>query len=257
MSLLIVLKKDQAKGQFNGGAILEDKPIGFPQDGGDVKPYSNILYWAHAWTSEGSTIGEHPHRGFEIMSFILKGTIEHYDSKNKDLPTGQAGWRKLNTGDVQIIRAGDGITHAEKMNAGSSMFQIWFDPDLNKTLSKPASYDDYASDMFPVSSENGITTKIYKGENAPIKMDTEGIVIKEMSFPAKEHTLNLYQETVYSVFLLDGTIEIDVPGKMEEGDFVIIREQDEFKFNSTTDSKLFIIESPLRPSYQTYAEMKI
>lgn len=257
MSLSIVPKKDQAKGQFNGGAILEDKPIGFPQDGGDVKPYSNILYWAHAWTSEGSTIGEHPHRGFEIMSFVLKGTIEHYDNKNKDLPTGQAGWRKLNTGDAQIIRSGDGITHSERMNAGSSMFQIWFDPDLNKTLSKPASYDDYASNMFPVSSENGITTKVYKGENAPIKMDTEGIVIKEMSFPAKEHTLKLNQETVYSIFLLDGTIEIDVPDKIEEGDFVIIREQDEFKFNSLTDSKLFIIESPLRPSYQTYAEMKI
>ena len=50
MSISIYTKKNQADGNFNYGEILEKKPIGFPQDGGKLKPYSNLFYWAHAWT---------------------------------------------------------------------------------------------------------------------------------------------------------------------------------------------------------------
>ena len=75
-----------------------------------MKPYSNLFYWAHAWSDKGSLIGEHPHKAFEILSFVLEGDIEHYDSKLR-------GWKPLQKGDVQIIRAGSGISHAEKINA--------------------------------------------------------------------------------------------------------------------------------------------
>ena len=37
-------------------------------------------------------------------------------------------------GDVQIIRAGNGISHAEEIDDNSEIFQIWFDPNLSKTL---------------------------------------------------------------------------------------------------------------------------
>ena len=50
MSISIYTKENQADGNFNYGEILEKKPIGFPQDGGKLKPYSNLFYWAHAWT---------------------------------------------------------------------------------------------------------------------------------------------------------------------------------------------------------------
>ena len=60
MSISIYKKENQADGNFNYGEILEKKPIGFPQDGGKLKPYSNLFYWAHAWTpGTKSTIGLH------------------------------------------------------------------------------------------------------------------------------------------------------------------------------------------------------
>ena len=52
----ILRKSDQADGNFNNGEILEKKPIGFPQDSGMSKPYSNIFYWAHAWTTKGKAL---------------------------------------------------------------------------------------------------------------------------------------------------------------------------------------------------------
>jgi redox-sensitive bicupin YhaK (pirin superfamily) len=118
MSIHIYPSQKQIKGNFNGGEIMENKPIQMSHDHTKLQPYSNIFYWAHAWAEVTSTIGLHPHQAFEIVSFVLTGTVEHYDTKNKT-------WLPLQAGDVQIIRAGNGISHAEKMLEGTHMFQIW------------------------------------------------------------------------------------------------------------------------------------
>ena len=117
MSILVYSKEVQASGSFNDGEIIEKKSIGwFPQDGGEMKPYSNLFYWANAWTPNSkSTIELHSHQGFEICSFVIKGGIKHYDSK-------QQKWIPLTKGDVQIIRAGSGILHAEEILDKSEIF---------------------------------------------------------------------------------------------------------------------------------------
>ena len=43
MSIHIVKKEHQAVGEFNGGEIQENKPIGFPREGGELTPYSNLF----------------------------------------------------------------------------------------------------------------------------------------------------------------------------------------------------------------------
>jgi redox-sensitive bicupin YhaK (pirin superfamily) len=248
MAITIVPKELQANGQFNGGAIMEKKPIGFPQDGGGgVKPYSNLFYWAHAWSDKGSLIGEHPHKGFEILSFVLEGDIEHYDSKLR-------GWKPLKKGDAQIIRAGNGISHAEKVNAKSEIFQIWFDPNLEKTLTKPATYNDYPDAEFPVTKQNGMTIKTFKGENSPLQMDTEGVSIKEFTLSEGQHKLPLDKNSVYSVFVVGGTVLAE-NNLMKKGDYAIIKEIESANISASVESKLFVIETPLSPSYRTYAEM--
>ena len=150
----VIPKKDQVSGAFNNGEILEKKPIGFPQDGGETKPYSNLFYWAHAWTTnKSSTIGLHPHQGFEICSFVLKGYINHFDTKLNS-------WIRLEEGDVQVIRSGNGISHSEEIGENSEIFQIWFDPDISKTLLNVATYDDYKLDDFKIIESNSSTLAI-------------------------------------------------------------------------------------------------
>jgi quercetin 2,3-dioxygenase len=247
MSLIFVPRIHQANGQFNGGEILEKKPVGFPQDDGLLRPYSNLFYWAHAWTDSGSTIGEHPHKGFEIMTFVLKGEIEHYDNKYKS-------WKRLTAGDVQIIRAGNGIIHSEKMLPGSAMFQIWIDPNLQKTMNLPASYDDYSSERFPTIIETGRSTKIYRGENAPLEMAAEDVFIREVSLAEGSHKLDLNDKSVLSAYLMEGRIVIEEQ-EMKQDDFFIVKNQKDLELNVLTDCRIFILETPLDPGYKTYAEL--
>ncbi len=246
MPVKIYPESVQVKGGFNDGEIVENKPIQLTDDSTKLQPYSNLFYWAHAKANVTSTIGLHPHQAFEIMSFVLKGTIEHYDTKNKS-------WMPLNAGDVQIIRAGSGISHAEKMNEGAEIFQIWFDPDLEKTLRVPASYNDYPGKSFPVVQQNGFTIKTFKGDNAPIQMETPGIIIREIGFNAGEHKLDLDKNSINSVYLIDGNIIVD--GKsMSASDFAVISNESAVAFSADKPGKIFCITTPSNLSYNTYVE---
>jgi redox-sensitive bicupin YhaK (pirin superfamily) len=246
MSIKIYPFEKQVPGGFNNGAILENRPIVLTEDKKGLQPYSNIFYWAHAWSDEGSTIGEHPHKVFEIMSFILKGSIEHYDSKNRK-------WMPLKAGDAQIIRAGSGISHAEKINANSAIFQIWLDPDITKTIKMPAEYDDYSSDKFPETSVNGLKIKTYADDNAPMKMETPGIRIMEISFSHGAHRINTTQGKIISAYLVEGKINIS-GSEINANDFFTARDEVEIVFKSDSEGKLFVIESPAKVDYKTYAE---
>ena len=247
MPIKITTSHQQGNGHFNGGAIVEKKPIPFYHEEGGLKPYSNLFYWAHAWSDNGSTIGVHPHKGFEIMSFVLKGDIEHYDTHNKK-------WLPLNTGDVQIIRSGSGISHSEKLNPGSSIFQIWFDPDLNKTFSQPATYDDYKVSQFPVEEFKGGEIKTIKGEGSPITMVSEGVEIKEYSYTPGNHELIIGSNIVASCFLLSGSLELP-EGEVKSNDFFLVKGEEKITFTVKENSTLFIITSPEKPSYRTYLEI--
>ncbi|MBX7108465.1 MAG: pirin family protein [Chitinophagales bacterium] len=244
MSIQIIRREEQADGQFNGGAVLEKRPVFYQQD--NTFPYSNLFYWAHAWSENGSTIGLHPHQGFEILSFVLKGEIEHYDTKNK-------AWLKLKAGDVQIIRSGNGISHAEKLLPGSAIFQIWFDPDLQQSIKNPATYNDYFHNTFPVLQENGFTTTVFKGADAPIEMEAEGVSIRQLKVSEGDHDLPLSADAVYSIFVLDGKVLMDGNELMQD-DFVKIENATSVNID-TKGCNLFIIQTPGRPSYKTYVEL--
>lgn len=245
MSLRIIPKHMQAQGAFNNGQIIENKPIGFPQDGGHVRPFSNLFYWAHAEALVDSTIGLHPHQGFEIMSFVLDGRIRHYDTKNNT-------WRPLGKGDVQIIRAGSGIEHSEHVEKGGVIFQIWTDPDLRKTLSKPATYDDYPASVFPVIKENGHARTILIGDGSPLTLDTPSLLV------TREHingqwTLQPDADTITSLYVIEGTGTINGQS-FDKDDFIIIENAEAVSLIANETVDVFRIDSPRKPGYATYAE---
>ncbi|RPI15738.1 MAG: hypothetical protein EHM58_13425 [Ignavibacteriae bacterium] len=246
MSITIYPFEKQHKGGFNNDEILENKPIQLSDDTRKLQPYSNIFYWAHAWSNEGSLIEEHPHKIFEIMSFITKGWIEHYDSKNRT-------WKRLQEGDAQIIRAGSGISHAERLGPGAEMFQIWVDPGIENTIGNPASYDDYSSDSFPVKNEEGKTIKIYHGSGSPLEMVTPGLTIKDITFSTQEQKLEFDDEKVYSIYVVEGEITLN-EGNVKKNDFIQVKEEKELYLNSSSEAKIFMIESPAKVEYATYAE---
>tara|TARA_B110000879_G_scaffold147439_1_gene191163 strand:+ start:86 stop:808 length:723 start_codon:yes stop_codon:yes gene_type:complete len=236
----IIKKSQQAYGEFNKGEIIENKPIGFPLEGGKLKPYSNIFYWAHAKATVESVIGLHPHKGFEIISLVLKGGIKHYDTLIKK-------WIDLKKGDVQIIQSGSGISHSEAINKNSSIFQIWLDPNLEKTLYQTATYKDYSQDDFPTIGNK----RVLIGEESPLKVKTEGVEMFELNLK-ETFTMKLNKENYYSIYVLSGSPTIN-NNRVEQDDFIRIKHEQVLVINPQGETKLFCIVSPENVSYPTYA----
>jgi hypothetical protein len=239
---------EQARGGFDGGRIKENKPIGFPHEVGKLKGYSKLMYWAHAYSDEGGVIAEHPHQVFDIVSFVLSGTLTHYDSKNDERAP-------LGAGGVQIIRAGNGITHQEELEPGTYFFQIWFDPDVRKTAEEEASYGNYAVDGFPTEEQEGVRTTYLMGEHSPVWSYTDDIEVRRSRFPSGEQKLNAGEDRILSVYVLDGKPELNGE-KLEEHDFFKLEDEEELSFTSEAGTELFIVDVPKDPGYPTFLEQR-
>jgi redox-sensitive bicupin YhaK (pirin superfamily) len=108
---------------------------------------------------------DHPHRGFETVSYMLKGTFWHEDSK------GNQGY--LEEGDVQWMTAGKGIMHSEmpgSFDEPASGFQLWINLKADKKLIDPY-YQEIKKKDIPVykDKETGTEVIIVAGEFAGIE----------------------------------------------------------------------------------------
>lgn len=105
----------------------------------------------------------HPHRGFETVTFVLQGLVDHADSKKS------AG--RYGNGDVQWMTAGKGIQHSEmfpllKKDEDNTfeLFQIWLNLPADKKFVDPA-YKMLWSETIPKYS-----TIDKKGKNIEVEI---------------------------------------------------------------------------------------
>lgn len=97
---------------------------------------------------------EHPHRGFETVSYILEGTLEHRDS------FGHHG--VLGPGDVQWMSAGSGLVHSEMpgedlVRKGGVLhgFQVWVNLPRREKMNAPRYQELKAGEIPQALSEDG------------------------------------------------------------------------------------------------------
>ena len=246
MSKLIHLKKEQQQlALLFGGAFIENKPIPFP-DRDKTKAYSNLFYWAHLEAKETAEFPLHPHEGFEIMTFVLKGSLEHYD-------TATQVYTALDAGGVQVIQAGSGVQHSERIIKGSELFQIWFDPDFSKSMTKDAVYIDYQSVEFKSIKRDSIERISYLKPRGAIDFQTQGIEIEKLKFDSGNYSDKVDKESTYSYYLLDGEIKIN--GEFVEKDsFLILSEIESVDFVVQNSAELFVIKSPTKVAYRRFIE---
>jgi redox-sensitive bicupin YhaK (pirin superfamily) len=238
-------KEQQQIAPLFDGAFVENKPIPFPDQAG-TKAYSNLFYWAHLVANETAEFPLHPHEGFEIMTFVLKGSLEHFDTATKV-------YTPLDAGGVQVIQAGSGVQHSERIIKGTELFQIWFDPDFSKTLKKDAAYRDYQANKFQSEKKDGIERLSYLTDKGPIYFETQGIEIEKLNFDPGEYVEKLDAASIYSYYLLDGEIRIN-DELIKKDDFLVLSGDESVNYDIDHGAELFIIKSPYCVDYKRFIE---
>lgn len=112
-------------------------------------------------------LAPHPHRGFETVTVMVDGLIEHGDS------LGNRGI--IGAGDIQWMTAGDGIVHEENpadalRERGGRVLgvQLWVNlPSASRRV--PPKYQDTTHDKIPTVDVDGVRAKVFAGEAHGVK----------------------------------------------------------------------------------------
>ncbi len=123
----------------------------------------------------GLPFGPHPHRGFETVSFILKGEMAHLDSGGHE--------SIIRAGGIQWMTAGSGLIHAEispasfKRDGGPlEILQLWVNLPGRLKMTKPA-YTGLQREDIPAIPVDGGTVNLisgtFAGRQAPFESLTD------------------------------------------------------------------------------------
>ena len=111
-----------------------------------------IRVWNDDRIAPRSGFPPHPHRDMEIITYVRSGAISHQDSM------GNKG--RTAAGDVQVMSAGSGVTHAEYNLEGeeTTLFQIWVETD------RPGTKPSWGMMPFPKEARDGSFQLLASGD---------------------------------------------------------------------------------------------
>ena len=128
--------------------------------------WGSIRVWNDDTIAAQSGFPPHPHRDMEIVTFVRSGAITHRDSLGNEGRTA--------AGDVQVMSAGTGITHAEmnREDEATTLFQIWIIPD------RQGEHPGWGQREFPKATREGGFEVLASGdaeadEALPIRTDAK------------------------------------------------------------------------------------
>ncbi|MDE1895228.1 MAG: pirin family protein [Pseudomonadota bacterium] len=197
---------------------------------------------------------EHPHRGFETVTYMLAGHMQHQDNH------GNRG--DLSAGSVQWMTAGRGILHSEMPQQEHGLmwgFQLWVNLPAKDKMTAPR-YQDIAPGRIPVvHPAEGVEVKVIAGELAGATGPVEGIatapVYLDVSLQAgAELSLDLPAGHHGFAYVFEGDSALVGGERLQRSELGVLSEGDRLRLAAgDTPSRLLLVAGrPLRESVARY-----
>lgn len=194
--------------------------------------------------NQGLPFGPHPHRGFETLTFIYEGEIEHKDSQ---------GFSSVITeGGVQWMTAARGIVHSENLSEkqrhdGGKMeiIQLWMNLPASKKMTQPT-YQGFQKEEIPSFKHTNFEINVVSGKYKDISGPANSITGLEVyNVKAQKDALISFKfEAGKNIlfYVLDG--ELEVNDKLTIGHQLVVfeTENEEISLKINADAR-FIIAS--------------
>lgn len=165
---------------------------------------------------------EHPHRGFETLTYMLAGGFSHRDH------LGNRG--SVNAGGAQWMTAGRGIIHSEMPEPDGEHlhgFQLWMNLPATDKLCQPAWRDVPSSEVAHESLANGADFSVIAGKvtafddrrgfvtvKGPIQTVTD-ITVADLQLPAHtEINLSMHSDYMAAIWVLQGEVNGVLPNQL-------------------------------------------
>ena len=200
-------------------------------------------------------VDAHPHRGFETVTIVYSGELQHRDS--------EGGFGKIGTGDIQWMTAGKGVVHEEKHSEAFTrdggtleMIQLWINlPAAHKMTS--AKYQDITADRIPVIEQSdGSRLRIIAGKY----LDQQGaattfspLQLLDADFQPGAQRLNVPEGHHAAVYTLKGEWKTQQQ-RVVEGEMAVFTERgDTILLDVNERCRLLVMTAePLREPISSY-----
>ncbi|KIW51441.1 hypothetical protein PV05_10159 [Exophiala xenobiotica] len=150
-----------AREQSEGAGAVVRRSVGTPK----LRNFTPFLMLDHFRIPPGAGFPDHPHRGQETITYLLKGGVDHEDF------AGNRG--TIGPGDLQFMTAGRGIMHAEMpvqtedVNVG---MQLWVDLPEKLKSCEPRYRDLRASEIPIAKTDDGkVEVKVISGRSQGVE----------------------------------------------------------------------------------------
>lgn len=201
-------------------------------------------------------VDQHPHRGFETVTIVYEGALEHRDS------AGNHG--KLFAGDVQWMTAASGIIHEEKHEPAFSrqggqldFVQLWVNLPAKDKMSPPK-YQEIAASRIPVTTlPGGGLLRVIAGELAgltgPATTFSPIVVADATLTNGQSETLTIPASYSLMVYVLSGSATLN-SAALERGQIALLNtDGDTISLAATSNANLLILAGePIREPLATY-----
>ncbi|WP_421526101.1 pirin family protein [Pseudomonas yamanorum] len=197
-------------------------------------------------TEQRRGVGQHPHRGFETVTIVYKGEVEHRDS------TGAGG--TIGPGDVQWMTAAKGIIHEEfhseafaRSGGALEMVQLWVNLPAKDKMTD-AGYQTILDGDIPTLplADNAGSLRLIAGEfdgaKGPARTFTP-IDVWDMRLNAgRSVTLDLHAGRNTALVVLRGTLRINGTEVAREGQLALFeRDGTQLRLESSDDAMVLLL----------------
>ncbi len=191
-------------------------------------------------------VGQHPHRGFETVTIVYKGELEHRDS------TGSGG--KIGPGDVQWMTAASGILHEEFHSEGFAksggtleMVQLWVNLPAKDKMADAGYQTILDSDIPSIALKNNagnlrLIAGEFEGRTGPSRTFTPIDVWDLRLNAGKLLTLDLHEGRNTALVVLHGTIEVNGLESVRQGQLALFdRKGDQMTLQASEDAVVLLL----------------
>ncbi|OHC31687.1 MAG: quercetin 2,3-dioxygenase [Pseudomonadales bacterium RIFCSPLOWO2_12_59_9] len=197
-------------------------------------------------TQQKRGVGQHPHRGFETVTIVYQGELEHRDS------TGSGG--RIGPGDVQWMTAAAGILHEELHSAEFSgtggtleMVQLWVNLPARDKLAAPGYQTLLAQDIpvLPLAAGAGSLRLIageFAGQHGPARTFTPMDVWDLRLKAGKTLTLQLTPGRSTALVMLRGSVQVNGAQQLKEAQLALFdRAGSELQLEASTEAVVLLL----------------
>lgn len=197
-------------------------------------------------TGKKRGVGEHPHRGFETVTVVYSGEVEHRDSAG--------GGGRIGPGDVQWMTAGSGLVHEEmhgddfsKKGGLFEMIQLWVNLPAKDKMTRPRYQGLTASEIPSVDLGNGAgTLRViagdYRHHRGPAKTFTPMNMWDVQVGAQNQVDFELPEGHNTLVFVLSGKVRLGSGEVIESAELAVFdREGKSLSMTAEVDAKILIL----------------